>query len=373
MCYNIVMKITRLTLRNWRNISYESIQLHDGLNVLVGSNAQGKTNIVESIYMCCLGKSPRTDKDKELVKLGTQVAHIKTNYTCRYGDGEIAIGITGNKKSVTVNSVPLTKLGDLLGYLNCIYFSPNEIKIISSSPQERRKFMDIDLCQIDKAYYSNLAKFNRALAQRNNILKKYTSAGKIRQEIFIWDSILADTGARIIWRRKQFCEQLAPLASQCHSSITDNKEKLTLSYHTTIGGNSVSAIADNYLQALNDSIDKDIQLHYTTVGCQRDDIILAINNQDIRTYGSQGQLRTSALSLKLAELEIFYQLIGEYPILLLDDVLSELDNDRQQRLLSWADKTQVLLTTATEIPPQLMPTNTCTLHVSSGKVSNKKH
>ncbi len=371
MWYNIYMRINRLQLRNWRNISNQTLQLNSGLNVLLGSNAQGKTNIVESIYMCCLGKSPRTDKDKELVKLGTQVAHIKTNYTCRYGEGEIAIGITGNKKSVTVNSVPLTKLGDLLGYLNCIYFSPAEIKIISSSPQERRKFMDIDLCQIDKAYYVNLAKFNRALAQRNNILKKYTSTDKIRQEIFIWDSILADTGSRIIWRRAQFCNQLAPLANACHSSITDNKEKLTLNYHTTITGNSIAEISSNYLQSLTDNLDKDIQLHYTTIGCQRDDIVLSINNQDIRAYGSQGQLRTSALSLKLAELEIFYQLIGEYPILLLDDVLSELDNDRQQRLLGWADKTQVLLTTATEIPTQLLPQNTSTLHVCNGQIVNK--
>ncbi len=365
------MKITSLTLRNWRNISHQHIPLQDGLNILVGSNAQGKTNIIESIYMSCLGKSPRTDKDKELVKLGTQVAHIKTSYICRYGEGEIAIGITGNKKSVTVNSVPLTKLGDLLGYLNCIYFSPNEIKIISASPSERRKFLDIDLCQIDKAYYSNLARFNKALAQRNNILKKYSSSDKIRQEIFIWDNILAETGARIIWRRAQFVTQLAPLAQQCHSSITSNKETLAVSYATGIAGDSISAIADNYIKALENSLDKDIQLHYTTVGCQRDDIILAINNQDIRTYGSQGQLRTSALSLKLAELEIFHQLIGEYPVLLLDDVLSELDYDRQQRLLSWADKTQVLLTTACEIPPQLLPTNHHTLHIVGGTVSNK--
>lgn len=362
------MKITSLTLRNWRNISNAKITLGDGLNILVGSNAQGKTNIIESIYMCCLGKSPRTDKDKELVMLGQDVAHIRTNYVCRYGEGEIAIGIAGNKKSVVVNSVPLNKLGDLLGYLNCIYFSPNEIKIISQSPQERRKFLDIDLCQMDKTYYANLARYNKALAQRNNILKKYSSADKIRQEIFIWDSILADMGARIIMRRMQFCQQLEPLAIQCHMSLTNNKEKLTLRYHTGIAGNSITTLTENYLLALENSIDKDIQLKYTTVGCQRDDIILAINNQDIRTYGSQGQLRTTALSLKLAELEIFYAIIGEYPILILDDVLSELDINRQQRLLSWADRTQVLLTTATEIEASILPTSHHTLHVRGGKI-----
>lgn len=362
------MKVSSVTVKNWRNLATQTILLDDGLNIMQGSNAQGKTNIVESIYVCCLGKSARTDKDRDLVAWGQGVAHVKTKYTCRYGEGEIAVGVTStNKKSIAVNSVVIPRIGDLLGYLNCIYFSPNEIKIISQSPNERRKFLDIDLCQMDKVYFDNLSRFNKALAQRNNVLKKTLDAEKIKNEIFVWDGIIAECGAKVIYKRKQFLDNLSPLATACHANITDGGEKLTLQYAPNVSGDDIVSIKHNYANMLSGSIDKDIAMRYTTVGCQRDDIVFNINGRDVRTFGSQGQLRTTALSLKLAELEIFAKMIGEYPILLLDDVLSELDIDRQKALLSWANKAQILLTTATAIDNQLLPKQYSIHMVDNGK------
>ncbi len=349
------MKVTQIQLTNYRNLAQQKVVLGGGLNIFVGDNAQGKTNLVESVYLCCIGKSPRTDKDKDLVRWGEQNAFVKVNYNCRYGDGEIAIDLrTQGKKQIAVNSVPITKMAELMGYLNCIYFSPNEIKIISQSPAERRRFLDIDLCQTDKNYFYSLQRFNKALAQRNILLKSAQSVEQLRETVFVWDEQIAEEGARIVAKRKAFCEKLKVYAKRCHEKLTDGKETLELSYVTQIDGESVKDLAQNYLQLLQKGLEKDFNLRHTSIGCQRDDICLKINGVDVRSFGSQGQLRTTALSLKLAELMIFKDIIGEYPVLLLDDVLSELDYDRQKRLLHFDKRLQILLTTATEIPQELL-------------------
>lgn len=368
------MYINELTVKGFRNLKNQTLKLNRGLNIFVGANAQGKTNLVESVYLCCIGKSPRTEKDKDLVMWGQNIAHVKAQYTCRYGDGTIAIGIdstAGTKKHITVNSVPINKLGDLLGYLNCIYFSPNEIKIVSQSPQERRKFLDVDLCQIDKSYFFALSRFNKALHQRNNLLKSNSSKEKIKDTIFVWDQQIAENGAKVIAKRKEFCEQLKEFANVNHKKITDGKEDLELDYITMFNYETTKEIYENYLLALGNSLDKDLELRYTTVGCQRDDIALSVNKKDLRNFGSQGQLRTTALALKLSELDIFKKITGEMPILLLDDVLSELDLDRQKQLLNLAKETQVLLTTATEIDNLLLPKYYTTFSVKDGVATVK--
>lgn len=352
------MKVNEITVCNLRNLAKQTVKPSGKLNIFCGDNAQGKTNLVESVYLCAIGKSPRTDKDKDMICWNKDYAYVKIKYTCRYGDGEIYVALRSNaKKQIAVNSVPITKIGELMGYLNCIYFSPNEIKIITQSPVERRRFLDIDLCQTDKNYFYSLSRFNKALAQRNNVLKQSDSVETAQDMLFAWGAQIAEEGAKIIHKRREFCGKLKVYAKQCHSALTDGKENLELEYITQIKGENVAELAANYAESLNKNREKDFQLRYTSSGCQRDDVSLKINGVDVRTFGSQGQLRTVALSLKLAELRIFKDIIGEYPVMILDDVLSELDLDRQRRLLNFDDDLQILLTTATEIDKSLVKTD----------------
>ena len=367
------MKVTQISVNNYRNLAKQTMLPNGGLNIFTGDNAQGKTNLVESVYLCCIGKSPRTDKDKDLICWGKDRALVKVKYLCRFGEGEIEVALTnGAKKQISVNSVPIGKIGELMGYLNCIYFSPNEIKIISQSPQERRRFLDIDLCQTDKNYFYSLTRFNKALQQRNNLLKQARTLEEVNETVFVWDRQIAEEGARVIAKRKNFCEKLKVYAKQSHSTLTDNEENLELEYVTQIKGETVAEITENYLKLLQNNTEKDFQLRHTSVGCQRDDVSLSINGSDVRSFGSQGQLRTTALSLKLAELQIFKNLIGEYPILILDDVLSELDVDRQRRLLNFDPELQILLTSATEISHDLTATDCKFFTVKQGACSEKQ-
>ena len=368
------MKVTEISVSNWRNLSRQKVQPGSQLNIFCGDNAQGKTNLVESVYLCCIGKSPRTDRDKELICWGKDRAYVRVKYNCRYGDGEIAVTLnSGAKKQISVNSVPISKMGELMGYLNCIYFSPDEIRIISESPAERRRFLDVDLCQTDKNYFYSLSRFNKTLAQRNNLLKQAKSPNEVKETVFVWDDQIADEGARIIIKRRAFCEKLKMFAKETHAALTENSEQLELSYVSQIKGEGFSEISQNYRAVLTNNLEKDFALRYTSAGCQRDDVALKINGIDIRTFGSQGQMRTTALSLKLAELKIFKNLIGEYPILILDDVLSELDSERQKRLLSFDSELQILLTSATDVPRELAGDNCRYFEIKDGACSPKNH
>lgn len=349
------MKVLDLQISNYRNLTQQKVQFDKGLNVFVGDNAQGKTNLVESVYLCCIGKSPRVDKDKDMIRWGEECAYVKLRYATRFGEGEIAIKLNAKgKKQIAVGGAPISKVADLLGNLNCVYFSPNEIRIISSSPAERRRFLDIDLCQTDKNYFYSLSRFNKALLQRNNLLKNATSVEEAKQTVFVWDKQIAQEGAQVIVKRRRFCDKLKDYARRCHEKLTDGKETLSVCYQTPIEGETVDEIAQNYLNKLQQNIERDFAARHTTTGCQRDDIVLKVNDVDVRNFGSQGQQRTTALALKLGELMFFKDIIGEYPVLLLDDVLSELDIDRQRRLLTFDSKLQILLTTATQLPSEIV-------------------
>ena len=366
------MRVTEIAVSSYRNLAKQRVTLGNGLNIFTGDNAQGKTNMVESVYLCCIGKSPRTDRDKDLIRWGQDKAFVRVKYQCRFGEGEIAITLTaGAKKQITVNAVPIVKMGELMGYLNCIYFSPNEIKIISQSPAERRRFLDIDLCQTDKNYFYSLSRFNKALTQRNNLLKTAKTVEELRATVFVWDKQIAEEGAKVVAKRRSFCEKLKVYAQQSHATLTDSAEQLAMDYVTQIKGDSVADLTNYYLKLLSDNLAKDFQLRHTSAGCQRDDIALTINGTDVRSFGSQGQLRTTALSLKLAELQIFKNIIGEYPVLILDDVLSELDIDRQKRLLNFDSDLQILLTTATEINHDLASNNCKFFTISQGVCKDK--
>ncbi|MDD4832962.1 MAG: DNA replication/repair protein RecF, partial [Clostridia bacterium] len=351
-CYNFNVKIKSVSVKNFRNLAEQKTMLADGLNVFVGNNAQGKTNLLESVYLCCLGKSPRTDKDKDMICWGEDNAKANVDFVSKYGERNISIELTRDKKSVFLNDTSLNKIGDLLGNLNCVFFSPDEIRVITQSPAERRRFLDIDLCQTDKTYFRSLVRFNRILTQRNNLIKNSATIKELSETLAGWDDQLAKEGARITIKRREFCDMLSPKAAETHKKLTKT-ENFELSYQASISGETAEEIYEKYLKKLNESIEKDFYQRFTTFGCQRDDIKFSVNGIDIRSFGSQGQQRTAALALKFAELEIFKIVTGEYPILLLDDVLSELDRSRQKALLCFNDEVQIILT-ATKVETALI-------------------
>ena len=338
------MIIKRLELQNFRNYEHQAIDFSPNLNVLIGKNAQGKTNLVEAINFCCIGKSHRTSKDKELISFDRENARIKVFAQRSAGEKTVEIVIPRqSKKIVRINNMSILRIGELFGNINSVFFSPEDLKLVKESPIDRRRFIDIDISQLSKVYFYNLLRYEKILAQRNKLLKNSFDNTQAMRGLDVWNEQLAQVGAKIILTRIHFIEHLSKLSKKQHYLITDNQEELTLTY-TGIQGSSVDEIYRQLFTNLEKSTEKDLQLGYTTVGPHRDDIKIVCNDIDIRSFGSQGQQRTVALSLKLAELEIFKEECGEYPILLLDDVLSELDNKRCEKLLDSISKVQTILT-----------------------------
>lgn len=339
------MKIRSLELNNYRNYQNQQIFFSDNINVLVGKNAQGKTNMLEGVFLCAIGKSPRTTKDKDLIKWGASFSKITLELNKRIGDKKIEVYLFNNQnKAIKINSFPIKRMGELMGELNAIYFSPDEMKLVKESPEERRRFMDIDLSQFDKNYFYNLNKYNLILNQRNKLLKSsYNNPKVISDTISIWNEQLASVGCKIVMARLALIEKLKKHASACQEYLTDNAESLVLSY-TGFVGESEEQIKQQLIDGYKNSFEKDLNLGFTTVGPHRDDIKILLNDIDVRHFGSQGQQRTVALALKLAELEVFNEQFGEYPVLLLDDVLSELDETRQLKLLNKIQNIQTIIT-----------------------------
>ncbi|MCM1404461.1 MAG: DNA replication/repair protein RecF [Prevotella sp.] len=331
------MRITQLTVDHFRNHTHSTLQLAEGVNVLVGLNAQGKTNLLEAIYLSCVGRGWRTGRDNEMVQFGAERALVHVTAQKRFGSVEIAIQLgLGLKKSIAINRVPIAKVAELMGQINCIFFSPDELKLVKETPADRRRFLNIDISQIDKGYFYALARYNKILQQRNAALK---NDGDPR-ELAIWDDQLVQQGNILITKRQAFITQLTPYVVAKHRALTGGQETITLTYETC------ADLAHDLAAAR----ERDLRLRTTTVGPHRDDLAILINGQDVRVYGSQGQQRTVALSIKLAELDLFTALTGETPILLLDDVFSELDSTRQARLLTAISHTQAVIT-ATDAPP----------------------
>ena len=361
------MEIKKITLNNYRNYGSQTIELGDRLNVIIGKNAQGKTNLLESVFLCTIGRSPRTTKDKDLIEWNSQFAKVDIELSKKVGKSRIELFLFRNQnKAVKINQIGIQKIGQLFGTLNAIYFSPDELKLIKESPDERRKFMDIDLCQFDRNYFYELANYNKILQQRNKLLK--TSGEEVLKDtIVIWNEQLAISGAKIIMARLSLIENLKPIVKEIHKTLTDDKEELVIDYqgYTAENENELKLIL---LKKYEESLDKDIKLGFTTVGPHRDDIKIVSNGIDLRSFGSQGQQRTAAITLKLAELEVFKNNLGEEPVLLLDDVLSELDDNRQKEMLKYVSKVQTLITCTSfdfDIPHRRF-------EVSAGKVIDVK-
>lgn len=341
------MQIKSVVLRNFRNYSFEKFIFNPKVNVLVGDNAQGKTNLLEGIYFSCIGKSFKTKNERELIKKENTYSTINLDFEKQNGDNKIFIEFKNGEKYVKLNEINITKISSLLGNLCCVFFSPNELKLVKDAPEDRRKFMDIDISQLSKEYYLSLLKYNKILKERNKLLKSTDSTEIILETLPIWDSQLVKVASEIILDRLDFIKKLNLLSGKEHEFLTENAETLKLQYSSVedFYEKTKDEIEEILLKKLKENYEKDLKLKYTTVGPHRDDIKIFLNDFDVKNFGSQGQQRTVLLSMKLAELEIFKDNFGEYPILLLDDVFSELDEKRKHNLFKRTQKVQTFITT----------------------------
>ena len=332
------MIIKSIELENFRNYDSLSINFDEHTTILFGNNAQGKTNILESAYISGTTKSHKGSRDKEIIKFDKNESHIKTIISKNDRDYQIDIHLRKNKsKGIAINRVPIKKASDLFGLINIIFFSPEDLNIIKNGPAERRKFMDAELCQIDKIYLSDLTNYNKALNQRNALLKEMVYKPDLKETLSLWDEQLISYGKKIITRRQQFINDINIIVKEIHNKITSGKENIDVTYDPNIDDIF-------FLDELVKNKEKDMRFCQTSVGPHRDDIKITVDGIDIRKYGSQGQQRTCALSLKLSEIKLVEDTINDKPILLLDDVLSELDKNRQSDLLDNLLDTQTIIT-----------------------------
>lgn len=332
------MIIESIELKNYRNYDELHMDFNQGTNILYGDNAQGKTNILEAVYVCCTTKSHRGSKDRELIQFEREESHIKL--TIRKDDVpyRIDMHLKKNKaKGVAVNGVPIRKASELFGIVNVVFFSPEDLNLIKNGPAERRRFIDLELCQLNKLYVHALVQYNKVIVQRNKLLKELTFRPEYESTLDIWDMQLVQYGKEIIKYRQEFVSQLNDMVLDIHRQLSGDRETLQLLYEPNV---TIQEFEAN----LKKSRVQDMKQKTTLTGPHRDDISFLINEIDIRKFGSQGQQRTAALSLKLAEIELVKQLVHDYPILLLDDVLSELDGNRQDHLLSGINHIQTMIT-----------------------------
>lgn len=332
------MFIKSLELNNYRNYISTQIDFENGVNILYGDNAQGKTNILESIYLSGTTKSHKGSKDKEIINFGKNEGHIRCLFEKSDIDYQIDMHLRYDKsKGIAVNGIKLKKAAELLGIANIILFSPEDLSIIKNGPSERRRFVDSELCQLDKVYLYNLTNYNKIVNQRNNLLKDIINHPELKDTLDVWDSQLISLGMKIIDRRNLFINQLNEIIYDIHKELSGNKEKLLVKYDPNV-------TIEEYEYKIKNNREKDIKLKLTSVGPHRDDFMFYINDMDSKKYGSQGQQRTAALSLKLAEIDLVKKLTDNTPILLLDDVLSELDSNRQNYLLKRIGDIQTVIT-----------------------------
>ena len=336
------MYITKIKLTNFRNYDEQFIELGKNINIFYGDNAQGKTNVIESIFLASIGKSFRTNKENELIQFNKDFSSVYIEYEKSDRDGNVKIDIK-NKKNIYINGIKIKKLSDLLGNINTVIFTPDDINILKDGPQKRRRFLDIMIGQLRPNYIYLLNMYNKTLEQRNNYLKQIKDENKSEDLLDIWDEKLVEYGVQIYNYRNEFIEKLKNKINDIHNKITSEKEEIKIEYISNCINKEI------YLKWLKERRKLDIIKGYTTKGIHRDDFNVYINNQLVNVYGSQGQNRTVILSLKISELQVIYDEIGEYPILLLDDFMSELDEKRRKSFLENIKNTQVIITCTDKI------------------------
>ncbi len=332
------MYIESIELSNYRNYSDVKVEFGKNTNILYGDNAQGKTNILESIYMAATTKSHRGSKDRDIIRIGEDESHIRLLVNKKDISHRVDMHLRKNKnKGVAIDGIPIRRATELYGLLNVIFFSPEDLSIIKNGPAERRRFMDLELCQISRLYYQNLSSYNKILNQRNNLLKQIYYNKSLMDTLDIWNMQLVDSGVRIIKERRNFIEMMNELIGDIHSRLTSGREKLEIVYECNVD-------EENFDKVLQEKTETDLRYSSTQSGPHRDDISFLINGIDARKYGSQGQQRTVALSLKMAEIKLVKKIINDNPILLLDDVMSELDTSRRDALIEEIKDIQTIIT-----------------------------
>lgn len=332
------MFIKSLELKNYRNYDELSMDFSKGTNLLYGDNAQGKTNILEAIYLGATTKSHRGSKDRELIKFHENESHIRIQYEKQDIVHQLDMHLKKNKaKGAAIDRIPIRRSSDLLGQIPVIFFSPEDLKIVKNGPSERRKFLDIELSQMERLYLYQLTNYNKILMQRNNLLKQIRFQKELVDTLEPWDIQLVKYGSEIIRYREKFIKHLNNTIQEIHKKLTGGKEQMILKYDQNVA-------YDEFLTEIERKREKDLKYFTTNAGPHRDDICFIVNDIDIRKFGSQGQQRTAALSLKLAQIKLMKELMKESPILLLDDVLSELDSNRKIYLLESIKDTQTIIT-----------------------------
>lgn len=332
------MIIKSLELADFRNYEELNISFDKGTNILYGDNAQGKTNILEAIYVSATTKSHKGSKDKEIVNFNKEEAHIRTYLEKEDVEYRVDMHLRKNKsKGIAIDGQKIKKAADLLGLLNVVFFSPEDLAIIKNGPSERRRFADMELCQLDSFYLYNLNHYNKIINQRNKLLKDMYFNPGLKETLNIWDSQLVSFGSKIIERRELFSKQLCEIIGEIHSKLSGGKEELIVKYEPDVS-------IEEFETKMRENQERDIRAKMTQAGPHRDDFSFIVNGIDIRKFGSQGQQRTAALSLKLSEIELVKKVAKDTPVLLLDDVLSELDSNRQNYLLNSIGDIQTIIT-----------------------------
>lgn len=373
------MRIKRLKVENFRNLEKLDIEFSDGVNIIYGNNAQGKTNIIEAIYIFSFGKSFRANRDIELLKFDKEyfVSNIEIMKKDRELKMDFGFDKTSNKKMIKVNGVIQKKISDIIGKLNVVVFKPEDIKIVTDAPSVRRKYIDYLISSISKGYLENITKYKKVLEERNNLLKEIKvklKGNRVLEKndedfLDVYDKLLSKLNCEIYNERKRVIEKLNNYIYGIHLKLTENyinNEKLHIKY--------VSNVEEDIQKMYNDLIKSrlnDINKGYTSFGIHRDDYIISINSLDVSIYGSQGQKKSSIISLKLSELKVIEEVIGEKPVLLLDDYMSELDERRRLKFLDIIEDIQIVITTTHKI--SIDGKENTYFYVDNGKIERKKN
>lgn len=363
------MYVNSLKLVNYRNYESLLIEFNKNINLILGKNGQGKTNIVESLTLMSIGKSFRTNRDKELIRFGSENLYTACLFTRNGIDKKIEIMITKDKKGIKINGVSIKSIQELLGNLNVVVFSPEDLRLIKDGPKERRNFIDKEISQIMPRYYNLLTSYNKVINQRNRLLKSQRVDSNL---LDVYDQGLVNFGGEIYSIRTKFIDKLSDISNKLHKDLTSDKENLTIKYKNQLGIDQKSTLEDirkKMLEKLEESKQQDLLNRNTKVGPHKDDLAIFINDVDVRLYGSQGQQRTASISLKLSEIELIKRELGDYPILILDDVFSELDQNRQKMLVEKLGDIQMFVTSADPLHKNILSqSNYSVFYIEEGQL-----
>lgn len=342
------LRISGLKLINFRNYKFLDIGFEPSVNIIHGENAQGKTNILEAVFLCACGRSHRTARDMDIIRMDEKGYYIKVEVEKKDSISTIEINYERrNKKNIKVNEITVSKIGKLMGNLNVVIFSPEDLMIIKEGPSERRRFVDITISQMKPSYFFDLQQYSRILFQRNNLLRGINTNEHLKETLDVWDYNLIKIGARIMKARNEFVERLTENVRINHEKLTNKKEELKIKYLPSLKCNDlndINGMENEFKKKLDLSRKKEIEKGTTMYGPQRDEIEILLDGKNIKIFGSQGQQRTAVLSIKLSEIDIMKEETQDYPILLLDDVMSELDEKRQKYLLKNIENVQTFIT-----------------------------